>query len=253
MTTPGRGSRQPATTGSAVAGHDTATARRGWLLSGMREHVDRRTDASHPSPALGAAVGGLVAVGFAVVHDVMISDIWFNVGPMLVAGAGCGLCIVWSYRTTTIAHAWGRWVAYNASLTVLLVGLGGVSLVVLDPRLTMAALMVASDPLGEVIPPAVPLMAAATMVGALVVWLLFSRRRHAAVPILVTQLVLVLLVGHNLAILGLVELTSDALPLVWKFIGLTVLLAAAFAGGVVILAVLGRRLSPSGVNRRRGR
>lgn len=79
-------------------------------------------------------------------------------------------------------------------------------------------------------------MASAMMVGTLVVWLGLDRRRHAAVPILVTQLVLVVLVAHTLATLGLVELTTDALALVWEFIGLTILLAAAFAGGVVILA-----------------
>lgn len=235
---------------SAVATAGTSTGARPPPRADGGALGDRDPVRRPPSRALGAAVGGLVAVGFAAVHDVMISDIWFNLAPMVIAGAGCGVSIVWSYRAATTAHGWHRWVAYNATLAALLVGLGGVSLLVLEPRVTMAELMVAADPLAVVIPPVVPLMAAATVVGALVIWLLFSQRRHAVVPVLATQLVLVILDGHNLAILGLVELTADALPRIGMFIGLTVGLAAAFAGVVVIVAALGRRLVPCGIGRR---
>lgn len=48
------------------------------------------------SKTLGAVSGGVAVVGFVVIHDIWISDIWFNIGPMVFAGALCGLIIVWS-------------------------------------------------------------------------------------------------------------------------------------------------------------
>lgn len=49
------------------------------------------------------------------------------------------------------------------------------------------------------------------------------------------QVLLVFLVGHNLAILGLVELSGDLVATFVEFIGLTALLGFGFAAGVSIL------------------
>lgn len=123
----------------------------------------------------------------------------------------------------------------------MLLALGGASFAILDPRFTMAEMMVADDALAQLIPPALPLMIGAALVGTVLVWLAFGRRWQALVPILVTQILLVFLVGHNLAILGLVEITSDLLFALWEFAGLTVLLATGFAGGVMVVARLRSR------------
>jgi hypothetical protein len=56
------------------------------------------------------------------------------------------------------------------------------------------------------------------------------------VPAFVVQVLLVFLVGHNLAILGLVELSGDLLVTFVEFIGLTALLGFGFAAGVTALA-----------------
>jgi hypothetical protein len=178
----------------------------------------------------------LTVLGFAVIHDILIVDIWFNIGPMVVAGAACGLCVAWSYDQAITDHSTRRWFAYNASCATLIVALGAASFLALDPQFTMAELMVADDALGKVIPPAVPLMIAATLVGTLILWVLFSRTRAAVIPILVTQILLVLLVGHNLAILGLVEMSSDVLRFFGEFVALTAFLAVGFAGGTALIA-----------------
>lgn len=86
-----------------------------------------------------------------------------------------------------------------------------------------------------------PLMVAAAVIGTLVLWALYGRKPRALIPILVTQALLVFLVGHNLAILGIVETTSGLLLIGAEFVGLTVFLAGVFAGGVVFLRVLGSR------------
>lgn len=46
----------------------------------------------------GAMAGILSAISFAFIHALFISNIWFSVVPMIVAGALCGLGISWSYR-----------------------------------------------------------------------------------------------------------------------------------------------------------
>ena len=198
-----------------------------------------------PSAALGALVGAVTVLGFAVIHDIFIVDIWDSIRRMVIAGALCGLCLTWSYNKAVGHHSTGRWWAYIGSCAAVLVALGGVSFVVLDPRFTMAELIAADDALARLIPPVLPLMIVASLVGTLVVWVGFGRRWRAIIPILVTQVLLVFLVGHNLAILGVVEMSSDLLTVAWEFVGLTLFLAATFAAGVALVGwVRARAASP---------
>ena len=88
-------------------------------------------------------------------------------------------------------------------------------------------------------------MIVAALAGTFALWMLFGRTRAALIPILVTQILLVFLVGHNLAILGLVEMSSDLLYIVGEFVGLTVFLAAGFAAGVRLFASAGSRAATS--------
>ena len=186
-----------------------------------------------PPRWLGAVSGIVVVLGFTVVHDVFISDIWFNVGPMLFAGALCGFCIAWSYRAGVVDHSTAAWFRYGGLYAAEMIALGGVSLVVLRPRFTMAELLVAEDAFQRLMPPAVPLMVGAMVVGTIVVWLDCGRRWTAFAPILVTQILLVFLLGHQFAFLGLVE-PSSALLLVFSEFGLfTIGLTGAFCAGVM--------------------
>lgn len=61
-----------------------------------------------PSKTAGAAAGAIIVLLFAVVHDVLISDIWFNVVSMVIAGALCGFCIVWSYSSAVAEYSMRR-------------------------------------------------------------------------------------------------------------------------------------------------
>lgn len=193
----------------------------------------------------GAISGGLTVLVFALVHDLWISDIWFNVGPMVLSGALCGLAIVWSYNSAVSPQAVRRWFIYIGVLVGLLVALGGLSFVALDPRFTMAEAMAMEDALAELIPPALPLMIGATLVGTILVWIGYGRRAAALAPAFVVQVLLVFLVGHNLAILGLVELSENLVATFVEFIGLTALLGFGFGAGVMILTRLRTRTSES--------
>jgi hypothetical protein len=182
-----------------------------------------------------------VVLGFTVVHDLFISDIWFNVGPMLFAGAMCGLCVVWSYRAGVADHSTGAWFRYAGLYAAEMIALGAVSLLVLRPRFTMAELMVADDAFDRLLPPSVPLMIAAMVIGAVVIWTYCGRRRGALVSILVTQVLLVFLLGHQFAFLGLVESSSALLVVFGEFALFTVALTGAFCFGVMWSAMAAAR------------
>jgi len=177
----------------------------------------------------GAAAGALATLVFMVVHHILIMPIWFMVVPMLAAGAICGLTIAWSYLTAVDLPSTGRWFALNGAYLLTMFALGIVSLIGFEPAWTFAELNVEDPPIGELFSRALPLMIGFSLVGALPIWVTFGRKRSAFVPIIVTEAVLVLLLGHNVAIIGLVDLTTDGWSLVWIMFGLVAFLAAANA------------------------
>lgn len=189
-----------------------------------------------PTPGSGAASGTFAAALFVAIHDVLISDIWFNIVPMSLAGAACGGCLVWSYRATTDRPTTRRWWRHVARSTLLLALLAPASVLLLDDRWTMAEIMVLDDPVSLLMPAALPVMGAGIVVGTTALWLWSGRRWSALGPILVSQALLVFLLGHQLAFLGLVDLDSSAAVALAEFGGLVLLLAGLFGVGVHLLA-----------------
>ena len=84
------------------------------LAGGSSGAIGRRGGVE-PGLAIGAVAGGLTVLGFTVLHDHIISDIWFSLMPMLVAGVICGICLAWSYRTAAGGRSAARWYGYNTS------------------------------------------------------------------------------------------------------------------------------------------
>jgi hypothetical protein len=181
-----------------------------------------------PSKLVGSLSGLVVVLVFTVLHNMFILDIWFNIGPMLFAGALCGFCIVWSYRKGIADHSTTAWFRYGGIYTAEMILLGAVSLAVLRPQFTMAELMVADDAFERLLPPSVPLMIGAIGAGTLAVWLFCGRRAAALVPILVAQALVVLMLGHQFAFLGLVESSSTLMKVFAGFAFITIGLTAAF-------------------------
>ncbi len=188
-----------------------------------------------PAPPvwLGALSGVVVVLGFIIVHNLFIADIWFNVGPMLFAGALCGFCIVWSYRKGVDDHSTAAWFRYAGLYAVEMIALGAVSLAVLRPQFTMAELLVADDAFERLMLPSVPLLIGAMVVGTVLVWLYCGRRWTALAPILVTQVLLVFLLGHQFAFLGLVASSSALLVVFGEFALITFSLTVVFCLGVM--------------------
>jgi hypothetical protein len=186
-----------------------------------------------PPGWLGAVVGALVVLGFVLAHNAFISDIWFNAAPMIFAGAVCGLCVVWSYRSGIADHSSAAWLTFVGLFVVEMAVLGATSLLLLSPRWSMGELMVADDAFERLMPPSVPLMIGAMVLGTVLMWLYCDRRWAALGPLAVTQVLLVFLLGHQFAFLGLVETSSTLWRVFGEFTVITAVLAAAFGLGVM--------------------
>jgi hypothetical protein len=221
-----------------VADVRTVTATR----SGAHPPLGREGARSIAGFVRSGAVAGLVSVvTFTWIHDLLISDIWFALVPMLVAGALCGACVTWTYGLLFPAPSTGGWLRYNLAYLGLFVALGAVSVAVFDPVATVSELMAMDGPPDALIGQALPLTAAFVAVAtALVTWLFGGSWRHAG-PVLVTVGVLVLFLGLNVSIIGLVEFGAGELYLVAELIGLIVVINAVFAAA--FLALERRRLT----------
>lgn len=187
----------------------------------------------------GAVAGAVSAVVFAAVHAVAISDIWFSTVPMVLAGAGCGACLAWSHRRLVPEPSVGSWVRFNllyvGSLGLLCVA----SVVLFEPRSTIAELIAADAPPTALIGDALPLTVAFTLVATASVVGLFGGRPRDVAPVLATTSVLVLLLGLNISVLGLVDVPVAAIHLVAELLGLVLLLAAVHTAVYAALELRG--------------
>ncbi len=177
----------------------------------------------------GAIAGAISAFVFAVIHHVFISDIWFSLIMMMGAGALCGLCIGWSYALLVKAPTVGSWWRYNMFYVALLALLGVASILMFEPITTIAALVKANEPPDKLIGQALPLTALFTLFAAVLISLLYRQSwRHFGV-VLLTCTLLVLLLGLNVSVLGLVYIPRGSLYLVIEFYGLILALNVVYA------------------------
>jgi hypothetical protein len=202
-----------------------------------------------PSILRGALAGAVVVLGFTAVHDVFILDIWSYVGQMLFAGALCGACIAWSYRAAVSAYSTVAWVGYGGLYVVEMIALGAFSLLLLEPQFTMAELLADDDAFDRLLRASIPLLIAAMVVGSIAIWWHYGRRPSALAPIAVTQVVLVFLLGHQFAFLGLVETSASLVRVFGEFAVMTIGLAVSFTATAVGLEVVAGRML---ARRRRG-
>jgi hypothetical protein len=178
----------------------------------------------------GAVAGAIAALAFTILHGLMISNIWFMLVPMLVAGGLSGLFIGWSYVLVSDAPTTGGWLRYNGLYVILLFAVGPVSLLVFEPVITIPALLASPDGLpADLMRQVTPLAAGYTVVMALIITLLYCRRWPVFGAVLVTSAALMLLLGLNIAALGLVFLTAGWLAMLWEVLVLILVLNLVYA------------------------
>jgi hypothetical protein len=67
----------------------------------------------------GGLAGAAPVVEFTAVHHLLISDIWYALGPMVIAGAVCGVGVTWSYRRLFRMPSAAGWLMYNLAFVPL--------------------------------------------------------------------------------------------------------------------------------------
>ena len=188
----------------------------------------------------GALAGAASAFVFTIVHDIFISDIWFMLTPMLVAGALCGALVSWSYGLLVAATSLRSWLGYNLIYVTLFVLLGAASVLLFEPVTTMAAVVTTNGPPTDLIDQAMPMTAVFTLGMAVLITLLYGRSWVKFVAVLLTCIVLVALLGLNVSAIGLVSIPAGSLYLIAEMFALIVALNVVYLA--VFVALERRRL-----------
>jgi hypothetical protein len=181
------------------------------------------------SPVLSGAVSGAgTVVGFTVLHQLLISDIWFSFVPMLVAGLACGASLAWSYRLQFQPATPRRWWSFITLHTALLLGLGGASVAIFDPAVPMAALIAANEPPAELIAQAMPLTVGWIILAAASPTLLWGKSMKGLASNSLTATLLILLLGLNVSVLGLVDMSGGSPFVILEFLALLVVIMLGY-------------------------
>ncbi|MFC2085794.1 hypothetical protein ACFLRO_01135 [Bacteroidota bacterium] len=194
---------------------------------------------SKRSTRSGALAGITSALVFTVIHDVLISDIWFSALPMMIAGGACGASLGWSYSLLIENPSIKNWVRYNLIYDAMFVALGVVSIVMFEPVTTIAKLIEANEMPHALIGQALPLTAGFTLVVVLVLGVLYGTRLLHYGSILVTTVLLVIFLGLNVSVIGLVAIPMGSIQLIVELFGLILAINAVYG---FAFAVLERRI-----------
>ncbi len=182
--------------------------------------------------ASGALAGALSALIFCVVHQLLISPIWFALVAMLVAGAVCGASVAWSYAVAVDTKTVRSWIQYNAVYVAVLVALGITSLIIFEPVTTIATLLESNEPPRALIAKALPITGLFTLASAVLLIALYRPGWRGAGAILVTAVAVVAFLGLNISILGLVFVPKSSLYVIAEVFALIVTLALVYAASM---------------------
>jgi hypothetical protein len=189
-------------------------------------------------------VAGVVSVTvFSAVHYLLISNIWDMLGVMAVAGALSGLCLTWTYGRLADHPSVAGWIRYNLTYVVGFAFVPALSVVMFEPVMTFAEAAESDGPLDGLILEALPMTIAVTVAIAVFVSWRYGTLRRDFGPVLITVVVLMLFLGLNLTIIGLVEFSGGRLRIVGGFIGL--ILVVGFVFVVTFLGLERKRLRPA--------
>jgi hypothetical protein len=153
---------------------------------------------------------------------------------MLIAGALCGACLAGTYGIVAQTPSAAGWLRFNLLFLAMFVALGATSIGVFDPVTTIAALLQTNQPPVALIGRALPMTATFALATALLLTALYRPRPAGAIALTGTTAVLLLILGLNISVLGLVEVAKGEAHLLGETFGLLVALSAIYA--VVVLA-----------------
>lgn len=188
---------------------------------------------------LGTVAGGVATLVFTWVHELMISNIWNTFPIMLMAGGACGALIAWSYFIVVNQLKMISWFLYNLIYFLMFVLLSVFSVLVYEPITTVAEVIARNEAPTHLISSVIPLIVVFLIGMTLVIGILFKAKWKQYLAVLVTSSVLIVFLGTNVAILGLVDVPNASFYLVLNFFILQLVLVIVYA---VLFWVLAQRI-----------
>jgi hypothetical protein len=167
-----------------------------------------------------------------VVAPNLTTAVWFAIVATLAAGAVCGACFAWSDVLSIKNQTVRSWIQYNALYVGILVGLGIISLVMFEPVTTIPILLQSNDPPRALIAQALPVTALFTAGSAALRTVLDRPGWQGAGAIVLTAVLMVMALGLNSSILGLVAVPKTLLYVLAEVCALILTLALVYAGSM---------------------
>jgi hypothetical protein len=127
------------------------------------------------------------------------------------------------------------WLQYNVLYLAMFVALGLVSLIAFEPVTTIAELLRTNEPPRELIGRALPVTGLFTLATAALLSLHYRPGWRGVAGLVVTTAVLVLFLGLNISILGLVAVPRAALSVLGEVVTLLFTLTAVYVAVVLVL------------------
>lgn len=176
----------------------------------------------------GAIPGIISTLLFTIIHHIFISDIWFSISMMLVAGVVCGACVAWCYFLLNSKKSIWGWIRYNLLFEKLLMLLGLVSGLVFEPGTTVAAAIAANVPPIALIKQALPLTAVYNLLISMIIHQFYGKKWKQFGIIFLTCLIIVVLLGLNISVIGLESFTGSLIFLIIKLFLLILFINASY-------------------------
>jgi hypothetical protein len=197
----------------------------------------------------GAVAGAAAGFGFALVHGLMISDIWFSLPMLLIAGALCGLCLGWTYGLLFPTPDLAGWLKYNGLYLGMFALIAVASELLYEPVITLGELMAGGPAPVHLFARTLPLVVVSTFGMAAIIYRLYGRSGEQFVAILIACSVLALLLGLNISLMGLVFVPASSYYVIAETFGLILALDLVYAGvfaGLEWKRLSGRRVVSTG-------
>ena len=188
----------------------------------------RQNNRNHSIPgsfAFTGALSGFVSTFlFTVVHQIFISNIWFSFVFMAGAGILSGFLIAMSFGILFRSCTSFSWFSYNSIFLVMFLLLALFSVIVFEPVTTMGELLQANGPPDDLIRKAFPMTILFTIAFAVIISVLYAKKLLQVLMVVITCAELMLVLGLNVSVIGLVDIPRTGFHLIMELFGLILLI-----------------------------
>jgi hypothetical protein len=188
----------------------------------------RQNNRNHSIPgsfAFTGALSGFVSTFlFTVVHQIFISNIWFSFVFMAGAGILSGFLIAMGFGILFRSYTSFSWFSYNSIFLVMFLLLALFSVIVFEPVTTMGELLQANGPPDDLIRKAFPMTILFTIAFAVIISVLYAKKLLQVLMVVITCAELMLVLGLNVSVIGLVDIPRTGFHLIMELFGLILLI-----------------------------